>query len=426
MKGFLDSLKQGGGGDKNKKNPASNLLTGLGLAQQPKRFQGGGQSLGGSLPGVVIPVELKEEGPLGVKVERRSNSQGTAIVSMVVDGGQADRAGLKRGDIVCFHGSNGQEEMMFDMFIELAKSNQRPLCFEVRRIQQVKNKNQQQQVTAADRDPKSSAEAYNRKQAMIAAAEARDKAHKKKTAPSNAAKKALKQKASSSSASGANANNSTAADDHHAEPKSELSRAAAEAAKLSEARTAAELGYNPYETNRVTAGQARNATVAVAHGTIRHQDSTGGGGSSSQQQAAAAASPAAAPQQVRPPQDALVAEDLDAAVVDMDPHFEQAYETLITGNPDHVTKSSLVILQKLLVNATTKAEDKFKRVRLGNEKIKAAVVDVEGALELLMSAGFELTTEDSTQESVLVYPPGRDAPAWLPRALKQMEGYAKS
>ncbi len=42
-------------------------------------------------------------------------------------GSQSEAAGLKRGDILCFAGSNGQEEMMYDMFLELAHSGQRPL-----------------------------------------------------------------------------------------------------------------------------------------------------------------------------------------------------------------------------------------------------------------------------------------------------------
>jgi hypothetical protein len=60
-------------------------------------------------------------------VERRPNSEGTAIVNQVVEGSQAEVAGMQRGDILCFAGSNGQEEMMYDMFLELAKSPQRPL-----------------------------------------------------------------------------------------------------------------------------------------------------------------------------------------------------------------------------------------------------------------------------------------------------------
>jgi hypothetical protein len=48
-------------------------------------------------------------------------------VNEVVVGSQAEAAGLKRGDILCFPLSNGQEEMMYDMFLELARSEQRPI-----------------------------------------------------------------------------------------------------------------------------------------------------------------------------------------------------------------------------------------------------------------------------------------------------------
>lgn len=92
-----------------------------------KKFAGGGQALGGSKPGTVIPISLPEPGPLGVRVEKRSNSEKTAIVHEVVAGGQAERAGMLRGDALCFAGSNGQEEIMYDMFLDLAKSNQRPI-----------------------------------------------------------------------------------------------------------------------------------------------------------------------------------------------------------------------------------------------------------------------------------------------------------
>ena len=61
-------------------------------------------------------------------MEKRPNSEGTAIVARVVEGSQAEAAGLERGDVLCFAGSNGQEEIMYDMFLQLAASDQRPLC----------------------------------------------------------------------------------------------------------------------------------------------------------------------------------------------------------------------------------------------------------------------------------------------------------
>jgi hypothetical protein len=61
------------------------------------------------------------------KVEKRPNTEGTAIVHDVVPGSQAEAAGLKRGDILCFGGSQGQAEMHYDIFLEMAKSDHRPL-----------------------------------------------------------------------------------------------------------------------------------------------------------------------------------------------------------------------------------------------------------------------------------------------------------
>ena len=116
--GFLDNIFKD---DKKKPpNPLGNMFG-------QKKFQGAGQSLGGSKPGTVISIVLPEPGPLGVRVEKRSNSEKTAIVHEVVPGGQAEKAGMKRGDVLCFAGSNGQEEIMYDMFLDLAKSDQRPI-----------------------------------------------------------------------------------------------------------------------------------------------------------------------------------------------------------------------------------------------------------------------------------------------------------
>ena len=64
---------------------------------------------------------------------------------------------------------------------------------------------------------------------------------------------------------------------------------------------------------------------------------------------------------------------------------------------------------------------KFRKVRLGNAKIKAAVVDVEGALDLMMSVGFQLAEDGG--ESVLMFPSGFAGEVWLPKALNMIEKY---
>jgi hypothetical protein len=73
--GFFDNLlgNNDNDNDKKKKDDASNKQSGItNLFQnlgKKSRFQGSGQSLGGnSKPGKVVPVELPNPGPLGLKV----------------------------------------------------------------------------------------------------------------------------------------------------------------------------------------------------------------------------------------------------------------------------------------------------------------------------------------------------------------------
>ncbi|GAX18331.1 hypothetical protein FisN_23Hh225 [Fistulifera solaris] len=339
-------------------------------------FAGQGHSLGGSHGGETIPIELSEAGPLGIKIEKRPNA--AAIVNMVVEGSQAEKAGIQRGDVLCFAGTSGKEEIMYDEFLSLARSSQRPLAFDVRRI---KTKN------APKDSEQMSADSYARKQAMIAAAEAREKAHKKMMKP-------IRKSDSKVSEASSTISNDTQ------QPLSEEAKQAIAAAKSQEEKLAAELGYNPYETNKMNAGQARNATVALNHGSMHAKESH-------------------EPSQTPPLPAHRPSEQ-----------FQQAFESVVTGNDHANVVKSFLILKKLIVNATTKgqldAEDssKFRRIRLDNTKINEAVVQTEGALDLLLSVDFQLAEDDGT--SLLVYPPGNTGPVWLVQALEQLEQYAKS
>jgi hypothetical protein len=409
---FFDRFKPG-----NKKNKSSipnmNIFSKFQLPGQ-NNFSGSGQSLGGSQPGKVIDVQLDDPGPLGVKIEKRPNSQGTAIVAMVVAGSQADKAGMQRGDILCFSGSNGTEEIMYDMFIQLAASDQRPLCFEIRRVQSKATAKSESGTNSAS-SSSSSAEAYARKQAVIAAAEKRDKAHKSKYKPTPKTKANLPALLSTAERQRLEEERlARVTEMANQEPMTEASRKAREEAKNREAANATQLGYNPYETNRATAGQARSATVAQSHGTMQ---GTGDGSESARLPA------------VRPPADALAAKDDDILPSS---YFSESFELVVTSNENAAAISSVGIMRKLIVNATTKGQNrddevsaaKFCRVRLANAKIKAAIVDVEGALDVMLSAGFQLVEEDG--ESVLIFPPGATIEDWLPAALLQMELYENS
>lgn len=88
------------------------------------------------------------------------------------------------------------------------------------------------------------------------------------------------------------------------------------------------------------------------------------------------------------------------------------------------------ISKTLITNATTKGQKsggdeeaaaKFRRVRLANAKIKAAIVDVPGNVELMLSVGFQLFPDEETGEDLLVFPPAYPGPDWLPTALRKME-----
>jgi len=422
---FFDDKKKSGGNNNNNNNnknnnnnnnnPLANIRKNIEQLGKPK-MKGPGQSLGGAEPGRVYQIVLPHPGSLGVRVEKRSNNSASAIVNQVVPGSQAEAAGLKRGDVLCFAGSNGQNEMPFDIFLDLARSPQRPIHLEARRFDQ--------KTTAASSSGSADAEA--RRRAMIAAAEAREKKHKQLTKTTKYVTKStlLRQQ--------------QLKEDRHqyiqqqqqanaAEPMTEATRRAAQDAKRAEAHNIAQLGYNPYEAIKKTSGQARSATTATQHGALA---APGGAGSS-----ATTDSHFAAPGRVRPPSAATTttASHHDVTFRDDPRHpydeFQEALATIVSSVDKEAAKAGLKISKKLLTNATTKGQqpvadaEKFRRVRLANPKIKAAIVDVPGNLPLMLSVGFALVSDDANpDESLLVFPPACTGPTWLvPFGLKDIE-----
>ena len=345
---------------------------------------------------------------------------------MVVEGSQAEEAGLQRGDILCFQGSEGKSEIFYDDFLQMARSSQRPLVFDVRRIESAtaatsNNNNNMDRTTSAD--------AYARRQAVIAAAEARDKANKEKWSKPVGRKPGEKELSEEEKRKKEIEMERDAQLRQQEAPRSEEARKAMEAAKKSEAQWASQLGYNPYETNKVSAGKARNATVTSQHGSVGSGGDADANSSSGQQQNIP---------EIRQPSDPVQAADdsdpnSDAILFSQSPEFEDAYTTMVTTNSHDNVVSSFGIMRKLVSNATTKGQNtedgdeaaaKFRRVRLSNPKIKAAIVDVNGGLDLMMSFGFQLIEEDG--ESFLTYPLGDSGPKILSAALRQMERYEKS
>lgn len=399
-------------------NKASNHHRGLGGS---KSFRGTGESLGGSQPGIILSVSLPDPGPLGIKVEKRKDSK-TAIVAQVVAGTQAAAADLRLGDIICKPGTGGTEEIKYNDFLAIAKLDRRPLIFDVRRIDPI----QSVRGGWAGKNPSSSsssADAYAKRQAVIAAAEARDKAHKKKTKP--IPKRAggvgmgerVKIEAQREEIARRNAAEGIGSDG-----LSEEARRAISAAKRGEAQHASELGYNPYQASKASAGQARTATTVAAHGEL----SAGASGSAAPPAAVAAGPGTATPPSA--PTSATEEVSVDSKAVSggfIAPEFHEAFEAVVCHtSDDRRSIQSLTIMRKIIVNATTKEGEKFRRVRLSNPKIKSAIVDTHGSLDLMMSVGFILNENDEDGETYLVLPPGEGGPSWLPDALKRMESYS--
>lgn len=403
MDKFLERFKPGGA-----RKQQSKPSWGLNFGQ---KFHGEGKSLGGGIPGKVIGITLHEAGTLGISVEKRPN--GTAIVGNVVEGSQAENAGIIRGDVICFQDSNGQEEVPYELFLELAKGSQRPVAFEVRRIETKSiSKGEPLQNNR-------SAEAFARQQAVIAAAEKRERASKainKKIKPTEKNHKAFLSEEERRKIEKERLERMDLASKN----QSNASREAVEAVKLNEAKTAAQLGYNPYETKKVTAGQARNTIVGIqnteASGTYETNSS--------------AVLPA-----IQPPMDpageTAYQSEKKESQVPVSHDFQAAYELVITSNDHATVVSSFSILRKLIRNATTKGQgedetdaEKFRKVRLGNSKIKEAIVEVEGALDMMMAVGFQLVEKEG--ESFLAFPRGFKGDKWLPAALIAMENYEKS
>ncbi len=324
---------------------------------------------------------------------------------------KAATAGLQRGDIICHAGSNGSNEIPYDEILAMARSGRRPLEFDVRRIDSNIGGGSNATTSGGGRV---SADAEARKQAMIAAAEAREAKHKAKTKPvprtASTEKIHLKGKL----------NATTRQQPQYEVSESEETKRAIAAVKKAEQNDAESLGYNPYEAKAMTSGQARTATVAMTKGEINAVNAPQklGGGN------------AGAPGSVNAPKDPTG----DASYApDIPIEFEHAFTTLVTSNDNNgVVVKSMGIMRKLIINAITKGQQgnlddetssKFRRVRLSNPKIKEAVADLQGGLELLMIVGFQLSDSDDDGETYLVFPPGEKGPGWLSGALARMESY---
>jgi hypothetical protein len=371
-----------------------------------------------------------------------NTNDGSAIVAQVTPGSTADIAGLQRGDIFCFGGSQGKEEIPYRMFLDMIRSSVRPITVDIRRMESLKNslhKSQSDNTSTSGggdggggggvtvRRPVLRADAEARRLAVIAAAEARDRQNKESKKPIRKAgveltkeqrEKIQMQREKRLAGEMMNGDKTLTK-----EPLSEEAKKAVQDAKMQEAAHAAELGYNPYETMRGTGKQASSAVTTLHHGSLKsHQgdkdnDDDGKNGN---------------------------------IMESIDPVFDEAFAILVSNihnDPSQTrsmsVKKSLRVMRKLIQNATVDGQtlDK-KRVRLSNPNphIEAAIHNVNGALDLMMSVGFVIMEQEeegkkgtegavnvgvssSVTETFLIYPTDVVKPLWLSKALKQMEDY---
>lgn len=378
-------------------------------------YRGGGQSLGGVKAGKLIPdIWIVEPGSIGVKLE--NTSQNHAIVASVTPGGVAEAIGLQRGDVICHPGTGGDKEVNYSEFLKMVKSNSRPLQFDVRRmatLPESSNKNLRADDSA-------------RRQAVIAAAEERNNKHKARTRPIPKKKggKAVAEltpeemkriELQKEENMKRNAINMTE------KPLSEETERAVQAAKNDEISHVNQLGYNPYETRKVTAGQASTASIAMTHGSVNAGETPSNNTRSNARSTQAVIPP------VQAPAEAMISAD-ENELLQIDPVFDNAFSELITANPKEKISKSLRIMKKLISNATSApADDPKRKVRISdpNNLIQSSIIGMTGAIELMLSVGFAMT-DDEDGKMFLHYNEGLGSGndvTWLKNALEKMEKY---
>ena len=213
------------------------------------------------------------------------------------------------------------------------------------------------------------------------------------------------------------------------EPMSNEARKAVEAAKIDEAEHVAKLGYNPYEAARSTGKQGAVATASAKHGSIGapevNMPKSKGSGTATVVSGSKSSSSA-------PTKKSTTSENPHPNLLTpIDPAFDVAFTTLITGSesPAELSKS-LRIMRKLINNAITdgQTDEKKRLVRISNpnKHIQAAINDQDGAIELMLSTGFSIGERDEDNETYLIYPEGDSGPSWLPDALERLEQYENS
>ncbi|RAL48097.1 hypothetical protein DM860_017888 [Cuscuta australis] len=93
-------------------------------------------------------------------------------------------------------------------------------------------------------------------------------------------------------------------------------------------------------------------------------------------------------------------------------------EMLVSSYISRSKNGSQEVMAKLLRNIVKEPENaKFRKIRMGNPKIKEAIADVAGGVELLESVGFELKDEDGEVWVAMDAPPEEERIVLLKKTL---------
>jgi len=317
--------------------------------------------------------------------------------------------------------------MHFEQFMAIAASDRRPFVFDVRRIH-VKNSKTDYSESSKNKNVRtlnlnSSADAHARRQAVIAAAEARDREHKKKTKHVSKVTSTIDSSKflSSSERRKLEAEQKSRLEELEKQgPQSEESRTAVMEAKRGEALSTQQLGFNMYETKKLTGGQAKTATVDFKHGSV---DANGADSSHLITSNTVNRNSSRIPKEAA--STSAKANEASDTIETVNDSFDEAFSILVSSN-ENIGKS-LSTMHTLISNATTKGQmegesnSKYRRVRLSNKKINDLIVSVHGAIDIMMLFGFVFHEEGN--ETFLIYPLDTTPPKWLDSGLKRMKQY---
>jgi len=348
----------------------------------------GGHTLGGGDGAAPIPTTQVSHfqitfaaASLGMTLTKAAD--GSAEVTKLTPNSEAKRAGVRPGDRIL--ALEGNQVGGYDDVMVVIRSLGRPLQVTFARAGPAplppsnRGRGSNGGMTAEQQEA--------RRDTARKAAEARGQAWEKRLGSTRSSK--AQEKKQEREATGA-------AGDGTVGGTSEAGRLAFEKAKNKEAAKVAQLGYNPYAPIFGSSSQGRAALDQQAEqeqqpSSLAHQDYPPTTSHNLTPTSSLSSSGPAS------------SSDLVPGPSELDEPLAHAL-ALLSSHPQQVCGEACDVLAKLLGNlASNFDKEKFHRVRLGNKAFNKKVGSIAGGLEVMTEAGFILSTEDGTDEPVLVF-----------------------